>query len=101
MYDEEVEILSEFGAGEVANAIDRLGNRVVQVVHDGYEEALLQELEHGVRADEARAASHEDTPLRLLLHLSGGRRRRHRREAMQKSREGWPEGALIGTSRTG
>lgn len=85
MYDEEVEILSEFGAGEVANAIDRLGNGVVQVVDNGYEEALLQELEHGVRADEARAASHEDAPLRLRLRFSGDRRRRHWREAMEKS----------------
>lgn len=91
-YDEEAEVLGELGAREDADAVDGLRDRVVEVVDDGDEETLLEELEHGVRPDEASASRHEDAPL-LLLTLRHGRGDREE-GATHVSREGKAEGFM-------
>jgi hypothetical protein len=61
-YADEVEAGGERGAGDEADAVERLGDGVVEVVDDGDDVALLQQAQHRVRADEPRAARHQHAP---------------------------------------
>ena len=61
-YADEVEAGGERGPGDEADAVERLGDGVVEVVDDGDAVALLQEAQHRVRADEPGAARHQHAP---------------------------------------
>jgi hypothetical protein len=63
-YEDEVEAGGEGGAGDAADAVERLGDGVVEVVDGGNAVPLLQQPQHRVRADEPRAARHQHAPAR-------------------------------------
>lgn len=63
----ETEVLGEVGAGQDADAVDSLLEGVVEVVDDRDEESLLEKLQHGMAADEARPTRHQDAPFNLPL----------------------------------
>jgi hypothetical protein len=73
-YEDEVEAGGEGGAGDAADAVERLGDGVAEVVDGGNAVPLPQQPQHCVRADEPRAARHQHAPARPPAAVAVGLR---------------------------